>query len=200
MAPSWSVISPSIEPTPLIFSRLTCASLLDPKKSYSKAGCSRSRHGVRHGAGYILRCNESGKTGSHGRQGAVLRPPLKLRTPRNFQTPGSFDYAGYLARRGLYLTAFVWDDRKIEKIEPANKPGTWLRPRLEPIRRTVGAFFDAHLSAPPSAILRALIIGDKSRLAPELRDSFTRVDVAHVLAISGLHIGLVATLAYGAWW
>ncbi len=132
--------------------------------------------------------------------GDVLRLSLKLRAPRNFHTPGSFDYAGYLARRGLYLTAFVWDDRKIEKIEPANSPGTWLRHRLEHVRRTVGAFFDAHLSATPAAILRALIIGDKSRLDPELRDSFTRVGVAHVLAISGLHIGLVATLAYGAWW
>ena len=132
--------------------------------------------------------------------GDVLRLSLKLRAPRNFHTPGSFDYAGYLARRGLYLTAFVWDDRKIEKIEPANRPGTGLRHWLEHVRRTVGIFFDNHLSATPAAILRALIIGDKSRLDPELRDSFTRVGVAHVLAISGLHIGLVATLAYGAWW
>ncbi len=132
--------------------------------------------------------------------GDVLRLPLNLRAPRNFHTPGSFDYAGYLARRGLYLTAFVWDDRKIEKIEPDHRVGTGLRHRLEHVRRTVGAFFDAHLSATPAAILRALIIGDKSGLDSELRDSFTRVGVAHVLAISGLHIGLVATLAYGAWW
>ncbi len=132
--------------------------------------------------------------------GDVLRLPLNLRTPRNFHTPGSFDYAGYLARRGIYLTAFVWDDRKIEKIEPDNRTGTGLRHRLEHVRRTVGAFFDAQLSTTAAAILRALIIGDKSRLDPELRDSFTRVGVAHVLAISGLHIGLVAALAYGAWW
>ncbi len=132
--------------------------------------------------------------------GEVLRLPLNLRTPRNFQTPGSFDYASYLARRGIYLTAFVWDDKNIEKIEPDNRTGTGLRHRLEHVRRTVGAFFDKHLSDTPEAILRALIIGDKSRLDPELRDSFTRVGVAHVLAISGLHIGLVAALAYGAWW
>ncbi|MCY4390347.1 MAG: DNA internalization-related competence protein ComEC/Rec2 [Desulfurellaceae bacterium] len=129
--------------------------------------------------------------------GEVLRLSLKLRVPRNFQTPGSFDYAGYLARRGIYLTAFVWDDKNIEKV---GLTGTELRHRIENIRRPVGAFFDTHLPTIPAAILRALIIGDKSRLDPELRDSFTRVGVAHVLAISGLHIGLVATLAYGAWW
>ena len=132
--------------------------------------------------------------------GDVLRLPLKLRIPRNFQTPGSFDYAGYLARRDIYLTAFVWDDtEKDTKIEPIGRRGTWLRHWIEDTRRTVGAFFDAQLSDTPATILRALIIGDKSRLDPELRDSFTRVGVAHVLAISGLHIGLVAMLAYWAW-
>ena len=130
--------------------------------------------------------------------GDVLRLPLKLRIPRNFQTPGSFDYAGYLARRDIYLTAFVWDDTEIE-IEPIGRRGTGLRHWIEDTRRMVGAFFDAQLSDTPAAILRALIIGDKSRLDPELRDSFTRVGVAHVLAISGLHIGLVAIVAYGAW-
>ena len=132
--------------------------------------------------------------------GDVMKLPLKLRIPRNFQTPGSFDYAGYLARRDIYLTAFVWDAKKIKRVELADREGTWLRHRIEHVRRTVGGFFDEQLSAKSAAILRALIIGDKSRLDPELRDSFTRVGVAHVLAISGLHIGLVATLAYGAWW
>ena len=131
--------------------------------------------------------------------GDVLRLPLKLRIPRNFQTPGSFDYAGYLARRDIYLTAFVWDDTKIE-IKKIGRRGTRLRHWIEDTRRTVGAFFDENLSDTPAAILRALIIGDKSRLDPELRDSFTRVGVAHVLAISGLHIGLVAIVAYGVWW
>ena len=130
--------------------------------------------------------------------GDVLRLPLKLRIPRNFQTPGSFDYAGYLARRDIYLTAFVWDDTKIE-IEKIDRRGTGLRYWIEDTRRTVGIFFDEHLPDRSSAILRALIIGDKSRLDPELRDSFTRVGVAHVLAISGLQIGLVAMLAYWAW-
>ena len=130
--------------------------------------------------------------------GGVLRLPLKLRIPRNFQTPGSFDYAGYLARRDIYLTAFVWDDTEIE-IEKIGRRGTWLRHWIEDTRRTVGIFFDEHLPDRSSAILRALIIGDKSRLDPELRDRFTRVGVAHMLAISGLQIGLVAMLAYWAW-
>ena len=134
------------------------------------------------------------------RYGDVVRIPLRLRTPRNFHTPGNFDYAGYLARRNIYLSAFVWDDKKIKKVEPADRRGTWLRHRIEHVRRTVGAVFDEQLSARAATILRALIIGDKSQLDPAVRAAFTRVGVAHVLAISGLHIGLVAALAYGVWW
>ena len=93
--------------------------------------------------------------------GDVMKLPLKLRIPRNFHTPGSFDYAGYLVRRGIYLTAFVWDDRKIEKGRAGRNVAP--PPALKHVRRTVGAFFDARLSATPAAILRALIIGDKSR-------------------------------------
>ena len=46
--------------------------------------------------------------------GDVLRLPLHLRVPRNFHTPGSFDHEGYLARQGIYLSAFLWDDTAIE--------------------------------------------------------------------------------------
>ena len=131
------------------------------------------------------------------RYGDRLRVTLKLRAPRNFHTPGSFDHVGYLARRGIYVTAFLWND---EGIECLGKSGTGLRHRIERVRRTVGAFFDAQLAPTPAAVLRALIIGDKSRIDPEVRHDFQSVGAAHVLAISGLHVGMVAFLAYRVWW
>lgn len=131
------------------------------------------------------------------RYGDRLRVTLKLRVPRNFHTPGSFDHVGYLARRGIYVTAFLWND---EGIEPRGKSGTRLRHRIERVRRTIGAFFDAQLAPTPAAVLRALIIGDRSRIDPEVRRDFQSVGAAHVLAISGLHVGTVAFLAYQVWW
>ena len=138
-----SATSPSTESTLPIFRRTTSGSSLCRRKSSSKVGYSRSRSGVRPVAGCILRRNASGKTGSPGQQrqgprhrSSFPRPqrPLAIRRcdeayaqaphPAQFQTPGSFDYAGYLARRGIYLTAFVWDDKNIEKDGLA---GTWLR-------------------------------------------------------------------------
>ena len=46
------------------------------------------------------------------------------------------------------------------------------------------------------AVLRALIIGDRSGISPDLRDSFNRAGIGHLLAISGLHVGIVATVAF----
>jgi competence protein ComEC len=127
----------------------------------------------------------------------VLRLSLHLRAPRNFHTPGSFDYEGYLARQEIYLSAFLWDDSAIERVGThGNRIRTW----IEQARRTIGAFFDAHLDTQTAAVLRALIIGDEGRIDKDLREAFSRAGVAHVLSISGLHIGLVAVAAYGAWW
>ena len=45
------------------------------------------------------------------------------------------------------------------------------------------------------AIVRAIVIGDRSAITPSLRQSYTRAGAAHLLAISGLHIGFIALLA-----
>jgi competence protein ComEC len=45
-------------------------------------------------------------------------------------------------------------------------------------------------------VLSALLIGDRAGIPPTLRESFSRAGVSHVLAISGLHVGIVATSAF----
>jgi len=129
--------------------------------------------------------------------GDLIRLTVKLRPPRNFHTPGSFNYESYLARQGIYLTAFLWDDSSIEH---TGWQGNRLREFSERLRRKIGAFFSSHLTGQTSAVLRALIIGDKGGLTKDTRTAFARAGVAHVLSISGLHISLVATASYGLWW
>ena len=50
------------------------------------------------------------------------------------------------------------------------------------------------LARPEAEVLKALLTGDRSGLVPSLRDRFTALGVAHLLAISGLHMGLVILL------
>jgi competence protein ComEC len=131
------------------------------------------------------------------RYGDVLRMTIRLRSPRNFSTPGSFDYERYLARQEVYLTAFLWDDARLERV---GWQGNALRSGLERLRREIGKFFSDRLQEQTAAVLRALIIGDEGGLTKDTRTVFSRAGVAHVLSISGLHISFVAMASYGAWW
>ena len=47
------------------------------------------------------------------------------------------------------------------------------------------------------ALLAALAVGDRDGVGPATRDAFARLGVSHLLAVSGLHVGLVAGLFYG---
>jgi competence protein ComEC len=49
---------------------------------------------------------------------------------------------------------------------------------------------------PGGALLRALALGDRADLPQAAREAFARLGIAHLLAVSGLHLGLLASLVY----
>ena len=119
---------------------------------------------------------------------------------RSFCNPGGFDYERYMALMGVRARLFANADTiRIEK--PATGD---LRRRLNTIRGNVAETIDETLSSHRNdtrAVLKALTVGDRTAIHPALRTAFNRAGVAHVLAISGLHIGMVATAAFalGVW-
>jgi competence protein ComEC len=52
-------------------------------------------------------------------------------------------------------------------------------------------------AADEKAVLKALVFGDRSGIGDGLRERFNRAGAGHLLAISGLHVGIVATLVFG---
>ena len=125
--------------------------------------------------------------------GDRMAAPLTLRRPRNLGNPGEFDYEGYLARRGIYVTAFAQDDAAFDR---AGHVEDGLVGRLARWRRGVGALFQRTLPEPEAGVLGALIVGTETALPRELRTAFNRAGVSHVLSISGLHVALVAGAGY----
>jgi len=101
--------------------------------------------------------------------------------PASKRNPGGFDYAGYLARRGVGAQVYV---DEVLSLEPA--PLT-LKERLQ---RGV----EAGLPPDQAALMAAMTLGIRDNLN-DLRDSFAAAGLAHVLALSGLHVGvLIAAL------
>jgi competence protein ComEC len=127
--------------------------------------------------------------GRRWRYGDRLRLDTVLRAPRNFENPGRFDYVGHLARRGVHVTAFAWNEKTIAR---RHDHAGGVRARLERWRARLVTRIGAAVPAPESAVLQALVVGKEDDVPDDLRQAFTRAGVVHVLSISGLHIALVA--------
>ncbi len=66
------------------------------------------------------------------------------------------------------------------------------------LRYSITQSFRARLTAPYGDIAAALVTGDRSGIPKDLRQQYTDAGLAHVLAISGLHLGLVAGIIFFA--
>jgi competence protein ComEC len=119
----------------------------------------------------------------------------RLRAVRGFCNFGGFDYERYMALQGLHARLYV-QAGQIRR-EEAGDPG-WMA-RLDRIRGDLGRRMNAALRDHPPEVanlLKALTLGEREAIGAELRERFQRVGVSHVLAISGLHIGMVAAAAF----
>ena len=122
--------------------------------------------------------------------GDRIRFASRLRQPSNFNNPGGFDYCRYLAKRGIWTTAFVDNPRKIVRVTTGQ--GNALRAWLETIRNRIRAFWGAHSTPSSRPILNALILGERGSIPESVREDFAVSGAAHILAISGLHLGIIA--------
>ena len=127
--------------------------------------------------------------------GDSVRFLAKIRLPRNFNNPGGFDYQRYLALKGIRVIASLPNESSIVKTK--QRSPHFLFALLEKYRNTIRNFLAAHLPAPEQAIANALILGEKGGIPENVRRLFATTGVAHVLAISGLHIGIIALVSFG---
>jgi competence protein ComEC len=125
--------------------------------------------------------------------GTKIRFKSRLRSITNFKNPGGFDYKRYMAFKGIYATAYVRAER-ISIVEPSSPPAVWQT--VNRIRHNFADRVQKSGSPEVQGVLNALIIGDRSRISETTRQAFNRAGVAHLLAISGLHIGIVATVVF----
>ena len=117
----------------------------------------------------------------------------RLRQTRNFNNPGGFNYRRYMAFKGIWRTAYTKGSR-LQVVQ--RESSSDLAQQLNDVRRALAALIERAGKGPSAAVLKALVIGDRAAISSEVRDGFNRAGVGHVLAISGLHIGIVATVAF----
>jgi len=101
---------------------------------------------------------------------------------------GAFDYRRLLFRRGI-ATIFFSQPSDVNGIGAT--PSVWAGLR-ERIKTKVGSL----LPADQAGLLVGILLGDRSGIHPDIEGDFRRAGVAHVLAVSGLHVGMIVSIAF----
>ncbi len=121
---------------------------------------------------------------------AHLSPPLQpLR-------PGGYDFARGMYFQGIGASGFVLG--AIRKRSPPHAPGLRLHyaARLDSLREAINRRIHTILPGDRGSIASALITGKRNAISEPVRDAFYVSSLAHVLAISGFHMAVVAGIAF----
>ena len=125
--------------------------------------------------------------------GEAWQLTVRLKRPHGFSNPGGFDYERWLFQQGIGATGYVRKGQHNRKI-----PGTDTRIFNRLRYRLINFLEDPDSSAPAASMVQALTIGDRSSISPDQWDTLRATGTTHLMAISGLHISLVAGLVF--WW
>jgi DNA internalization-related competence protein ComEC/Rec2 len=122
------------------------------------------------------------------RGGECWRLNLRLRSPHGSANPGSFDYEQWTLRAGIAARASV------RSAQPCGMAAGYrlLRLRqglLDDLQHWLG-------SGSGSALVAALLIGDRAGLRPRDWDTLRATGITHLVSVSGLHVGIVATAGF----
>lgn len=125
--------------------------------------------------------------------GDRIRALATLNEPYAFGNPGEFDYKRWLKRRGVLVTGFVKSERLIERVEAGSGPAA----AVQRARAAIARFIDSSGAGFPGP-LKALVVSGQGSVDKGLREAFASTGTAHILSISGLHVGMVAAFSYWA--
>ncbi len=109
------------------------------------------------------------------------------------QSDDGFDYQAYLASHGIQGVFFASDTTWVGSADSYS----W-RVSLFKLRKQLAASLDRALPAPHASLAQALLLGWRSQIPPEVQEGFRKSGAAHLLAISGMHVGILLVIATAA--
>ncbi len=119
--------------------------------------------------------------------GQTWQLELRLRRPRGYSNPGVFDYEAWLFRQGIHATGYVVPGKRNRLLN--DTPAS----RLDRLRdRFVRQAVDAADAPGASAVLAAIGVGARHLVTQAQWERFASTGTSHLMAISGLHVGLAA--------
>ena len=131
------------------------------------------------------------RTHERPRAGERWQLVVRLKHPHGYANPGGFDYERWLFQQRIAATGYVRNDGRNHRLAVGSRFSagglrTMLAARLDNMPR----------DSPGLSLVRALTIGDRSRVDAAQWAVLRNTGTSHLMAISGLHISLVAGLVF----
>ncbi|HEB77805.1 MAG TPA: DUF4131 domain-containing protein, partial [Methylothermaceae bacterium] len=126
--------------------------------------------------------------------GEIWQLTVRLKSPRGFHNPGGFDYERWLFARGIGATGYVRSGNANRLLRPAQG--------IDALRQRLATAIERSLDeSPVRGLVQALALGARSGISQSQWQVLRDTGTVHLVAISGLHVGLVAgmLLWLGRW-
>ncbi len=131
--------------------------------------------------------------------GETWRFQVRLKRPHGLRNPGGFDYEKWLYAHRIGAMGYVRDSNVNQRLYRGGI--------LDSLRQHLANQLRVLLQeSPVQGVIEALVIGDRSGISQTQWQVLRTTGTAHLVAISGLHISLIAGMAYGIsrriwlWW
>ncbi|TNF50038.1 MAG: ComEC family competence protein [Bacteroidetes bacterium] len=121
-------------------------------------------------------------------KGDVVAVMCEFEKISNLGNPGEFDVESYWRNKRISFQAFTDQESYIflDKIQ-----SSLLGDRVDQVHDYLSKTLEDKFEGEELGIIKAMILGDKSSLDSEVRSLFSDTGAMHVLAVSGLHVGIV---------
>lgn len=127
-------------------------------------------------------------------KGDLFQGALQIKYPQRARNPGAFDYQSFLRNHHIFFTAEAVDTNwGVLQSKSFLDQG---RKILEKQRLKWIEQINAIFSSDVAGIVQAMTVGYRAELETSLVDMYQQLGIVHVLAISGLHVGIVVYILY----
>ncbi len=116
-----------------------------------------------------------------------------MEAPVNF-TPSNFDYPLFLKSHGFTATTFIYWNNWRKAVVDLSRVSIFLRAKLSMLKfrqQLVDKIRAVGVDGQELAVAMAMTLGDKSMLTQMTRDVYAVTGSSHVLALSGMHLGII---------
>ena len=116
----------------------------------------------------------------------------QINKPKN---PNGFDFKKFMRNKGIFCQTFL--KKETYKILPQKNGLSWKKWVAQRQRKLLDVFEKYLIQEDNIAVAKAMILGNKENMSAPLSRRFAVTGSMHILAVSGMHVGIVSMMILG---